>query len=449
MADVQTRPDNDIFASSAGTGELLPFGDLARGWGATLGYSDGIPPMEWFNFIGNRTDKGIHYILQQGVDVWVATETYPVGALVKVNANNMLYRCLVQNINMAPANNPTQWRPVLDLTAASAAAKQVGKASGNVIQVGSFGLGGNAELVTNASSITNDGLYQLTATGVGGPESGTACEILHMQIDANNATQWATPYNKRILYIRNKVNGTWNTWEGQYGPSNRPNASDLNINQDFIPMDGSDSIRGNMGTVGWVHIARTTSDLFRAANTAGVAVHEVSGNVAGGTAVTEYLTSVSVSANSNVITAARWGSVPMTHIQHLLVSGGATQINLAVSRAGGIADRRIAALSVDGANNRVTTLNSFTLCENGTRVYSPNNPQPVDLSSVVNSVRLGAEVTNARNGGESFVLRMPSGHAATGFDIYSKGGREDEFRNVFSRPIQILVNGSWFTVGQV
>lgn len=443
MADVQTRPDNDIFASAASTGELLPFGDLARGWGATLGYSDGVPPMEWFNFIGNRTDKGIHYILQQGVDEWVATETYPVGALVKVNADNMLYRSLVQNINMAPDNNPTQWRPVLDLTAASAAARQIGKGSGNVIQVGAFGLGGNAEAITDANAIVNDGIYQLSSTGTGGPQSGVATEILHINWSATTASQWARVRGKRVISMREK-NGTWGTWSTSYGPDNKPTASELNISQDFIPMDGSDSIRGNLGTIGWLHIARTTSDLIRAANSSGVATIEFSGNIAGGTAVQELLTSVSVAANSNVITAARWGSVPMSHIQHILVSGGATQINMAVCRPGSIADRRTTALQVDGLNSRVTTVNSFTLCENGVRVYSPNNPQPVDLSSVVNGVRLGGQINLDFDGWKGNTDGSYAGHVVTAF----LGWHNSRSHQIRIRPLQILVNNNWYTISQ-
>ena len=444
MADVQTRPDNDIFASSAGTGELLPFGDLARGWGATLGYSEGIPPMEWFNFIGNRTDKGIHYILQQGVDVWVATETYPVGALVKVNADNMLYRCLVQNINLAPGSNPTQWRPVLDLTAASAAARQIGKNSGNVIQVGAFGLGGNAEVTANANTIVNDGIYQLPVTGTGGPVATTNTEILHINWDANTASQWARIRGKRVVYMREKNGGAWGGWSGSYGPDNKPTLQELGVNQDFIPMDGSDSIRGNLGTIGWLHIARTTSDLIRAANSSGVGTVEYSGNIAGGTAVQELLTSVSVSANSNVITAARWGSVPMTHIQHILVSGGATQINMAVCRPGGIADRRTVALQVDGLNSRVTTANSFILCENGVRVYSPNNPQPVDLSSVVNGVRLGGQINLDFDGWKGNTDGSYPGHVVTAF----LGWHNSRSHQIRIRPLQILVNNNWYTISQ-
>lgn len=449
MANVQTRPDNTIFAESALTGEVTEFQNLARGWGSTLTYSAGIPPMEWFNFIGQRSDKGIHYILQQGVDQWNSVETYPIGALVKVVADNCLYKALTQNSNKEPKANGNDWVKVLDITAASAAARQVGRNTGNVVQIGAFGIGSTAEQITNADSPTQSGFYGLPSTGAGNPVSGQASEIIHIQYDANNATQYAKGINKRTIYTRDKVNGTWTAWEGQYGPSNKPTAQELGINQDFIPMDGSESIRGNLGTVGWVHIARTTSDLLRAANSSGVGVAEIVGNVAGGLAVQHRLTSVSVAANSHTAFLGMWGSVAMTSIKNVLQSGGSTRFDFDVCRAGSVADRRVTGAQLDGDNSRFTTTNGFTLQENGVRVYSPNNPQPVDVSWAVRRVRLGSEVRNNRNGGESFVLRMPAGHMATGFDIHSKSGREDEFNAVFSRPIQMNINEVWYTVDQL
>lgn len=449
MADLQTRPDNIVFAQSAQTGEVSDFNDLARGWGSTLTYSAGIPPMEWFNFIGMRSDKGLHYVLQQGIDAWNSVENYPTGGLVKVLADNCVYKALRNNLNKAPNANGSDWVKVLDITAASAAARQVGRQSGNVVAIGAFGIGSVAEQITDANSPTQSGFYGLPATGARNPVSGQASEIIHIQYDANNATQYGKGINKRTIYTRDKVNGTWTAWEGQYGPSNKPTAQELGINQDYVPMDGSESIRGNLGTVGWVHIARTTSDLFRAANSNGVAVAEIVGNVAGGMAVQHRLTSVSIAANSHTAVLGMWGSVAMTSMKQVLQSGGSTRFDFDVCRAGTVADRRITGMQVDGGNSRVTTNNGFTLQENGVRVYSPNNPQPVDVSWAVKRIRLGSEYTNPRNGGESFVLRMPAGHVATGFDIGSKSGREDSFRNVFSRPVQMNINDQWYTVDQL
>ena len=405
MADLQTRPDDIVFAEDALTGEVTDFNNLARGWGSTLTYSAGIPPMEWFNFIGMRSDKGLHYVLQQGVDTWNTLENYPIGAIVKVLADNCLYKSLTVNIGKVPTSNGGDWLKVLDITAASAAARQVGRGSGNLVQIGAFGIGANAEPITDANSPTQSGFYGLPAGGAGNPVSGQASEIIHIQYDANNATQYGKGINRKTLFIRDKVNGTWNTWEGQYGPSNKPTAAELGINQDYVPMDGSESIRGNLGTVGWVHIARNTSDLFRAANSNGVGVAEIVGNVAGGMAVQHRLTSVSIAANSHTALLGFWGSVAMTSMKQVLQSGGSTRFDFDVCRAGTIADRRTTGFQVDGDSGRATTTSGFTLQENGVRVYSPNNPQPVDLSSVVRGVRLGGQIYVGANGeGDTIVL---------------------------------------------
>lgn len=449
MATLQTRPDDLIFASNALTGELTDFPDIARGWGQTLVNSQGIPPMEWFNFVGQRADEGIHYVLQQGIDVWNSAETYSNGSLVKVVADNAVYRALVTNTNVTPSSDTATWSKVLDITSASAAARQIGTGVGNVVAVGAFGVGSTAEQYTDANQIpAKSGFYKIPATGANLPTAGQAADILQLVFDANNIIQYGNAVNNRTIRVRLKINGTWNAWEGIYSPSNKPTAAELGINQNYIPLSGSDQVTGNIGTTGWIHIARQTSDLLKVTNSAGVAVSETVGNVAGGQSVQQRMTSVSVSAGTNMQLMGFWGTVCMADLTFQLQSGGSTRAILDVTRAGGVSDRRVQAFQVDGNTSRVESLNGFTLWEAGQRVYSPNNPQPVDLSVVVNSVRLGSEVTNARNGGESFVLRMPSGHVATGFDIHSGGGREDEFRNVFSRPIQYLLNNNWYTVGQ-
>ena len=444
MADVQNRPDDIIFAKDALTGEVTDFNGLARGWGATLTYSAGIPPMEWFNFIGQRADKGMHYVLQQGVDAWNSIETYPVGALVKVNADNCLYRSLRQSIGKAPISNGNDWVKVLDLTAASAAARQVGRAAGNVIQIGAFGLGGNAERLTNADAATGSGMYSLDASGANGPISGMAAEIMHINYDANNAGQYARGINRRTVYTRDKVNGVWTAWEGQYGPSNKPTAVELGINQDFIPMDGSEVVRGNIGTVGWVHVARTTSDLFRAANSAGIGVAEVSGNVSGGESVQYRLTAVSVAANTNTAILGFWGSVAMTSIRQVLQSGGSTRFDFEVCRPGSVGDRRLAALQVDGGASRVTTTNGFLLQENGVRVYSPNNPQPIDTSWAVRSVRLGG----LGQTGNPNTIDVPAGCVTTGLAGWKVSGPNFQLYGLRYRPLQFLIGETWYTVSQ-
>lgn len=66
------------------------------------------------------------------------------------------------------------------------------------------------------------------------------------------------------------------------------------------------------------------------------------------------------------------------------------------------------------------------------------------------SLRLGPEVSIERGslGHETFVYRAPGANVVTGFYIWSKSGNNDEFRWMYSRPIQVFQNGSWQNIGQ-
>lgn len=69
----------------------------------------------------------------------------------------------------------------------------------------------------------------------------------------------------------------------------------------------------------------------------------------------------------------------------------------------------------------------------------------------VQDMRLGSEISTNRYslGNESFVYRAPGGCVVTGFNIWSKSGNNDEFRDMYSRPIQKYINGGWYTIGQL
>lgn len=104
---VYTRPDEVIFASGAKQGEIVTFPDLIRGWGVTIDTTNGIPPMEFFNFTGNRLDKAINYLLQTGVPEHSATTEYPKGAIVQ--SAGQLYIALQQNTAKEPQWDTTSW----------------------------------------------------------------------------------------------------------------------------------------------------------------------------------------------------------------------------------------------------------------------------------------------------------------------------------------------------
>lgn len=104
---IYTRPDEVIFASGAKQGEIVTFPDLVRGWGVTLDTTNGIPPMEFFNFTGNRLDKAINYLLQTGVPEHSAITEYPKGAIVQ--SAGQLYIALQQNTAKEPQWDTANW----------------------------------------------------------------------------------------------------------------------------------------------------------------------------------------------------------------------------------------------------------------------------------------------------------------------------------------------------
>ncbi|ELZ5051219.1 hypothetical protein UYK15_003152 [Enterobacter asburiae] len=84
----------------------------------------------------------------------------------------------------------------------------------------------------------------------------------------------------------------------------------------------------------------------------------------------------------------------------------------------------------------------------GVRVYSPNNqpPQP-DLSSYATSNWVMSNfVMNVRLGSESAAStgQHPSGYVLSAFDSVSGG-----VTGLYKRPLQVLINNAWLTVGSV
>ena len=97
-----------------------------------------------------------------------------------------------------------------------------------------------------------------------------------------------------------------------------------------------------------------------------------------------------------------------------------------------------------GGRNIVRSINGSTADANGNLTLSITG-------GVVTNVRRGAEIAVNRGslGKESFVYRCGEGQYVTGFNIWSKSGNNDEFRDMYSRPVQILIDGVWRTISDV
>ncbi|KAA6208774.1 hypothetical protein F1968_07625, partial [Avibacterium paragallinarum] len=106
---IANKPDEQIFASQAKRNEIDNFPDMLRGWGITFEQTEGIPPMEWFNFLFKRIDENLLYHLQRGLPEWSATLDYPKGAYVQHQGKT--YRALMQNKNSPPNTADTdKWK---------------------------------------------------------------------------------------------------------------------------------------------------------------------------------------------------------------------------------------------------------------------------------------------------------------------------------------------------
>ncbi|WP_179109954.1 phage tail protein, partial [Rodentibacter ratti] len=101
------KPDENIFASSAKQGEVDNFPDLLRGWGITFDQTQGIPPMEWFNFLFKRLDEKHAYLMQRGLPEWSATQDYTKGSCVQFDS--LSYRALKANKNKQPNEANSQY----------------------------------------------------------------------------------------------------------------------------------------------------------------------------------------------------------------------------------------------------------------------------------------------------------------------------------------------------
>lgn len=101
------KPDESIFASSAKQGEVDNFPDLLRGWGITFDQTQGIPPMEWFNFLFKRLDEKHTYLMQRGLPEWSATQDYTKGSCVQFDG--VSYRALKNSKNNIPNESDSQY----------------------------------------------------------------------------------------------------------------------------------------------------------------------------------------------------------------------------------------------------------------------------------------------------------------------------------------------------
>lgn len=105
--EIVEKPDFQVFASEAKSGEVLSFPDVPRGWGISLDQTQGKPPLEWMNGAFKRVDLNNLYLLQQGLPAWNSAIKYPVNSIIK--HLDKVYLCVKENINSSPTGNSSDW----------------------------------------------------------------------------------------------------------------------------------------------------------------------------------------------------------------------------------------------------------------------------------------------------------------------------------------------------
>lgn len=126
-------------------------------------------------------------------------------------------------------------------------------------------------------------------------------------------------------------------------------------------------------------------------------------------------------------------------------SAGGTEMTL--TNTGGLTVNSLVVSSqsaVVGGRNVVRSINGSTADGNGNVTLSITG-------GVVTNSRRGAEIATEREplGHESFTYRTAEGCFVTGFQIHSSSSAQDEFVWMYSRPVQILIDGTWRTIADV
>ena len=223
------KPDESIFASSAKQGEVDNFPDLLRGWGITFDQTQGIPPMEWFNFLFKRLDEKHTYLMQRGLPEWSATQDYTKGSCVQFDG--VSYRALKDSKNNSPNESDSQYwvrwgfalseiaqatlqQPgIVQLSSSTSSESESEAATSKAVKIAhelaeskqspaatlaGYGIG-NFKIepfVGNVNTLQTDGIYAITQASRSQnlPVAGNGC---HIQVIAGGDGRWC----RQIAYI--------------------------------------------------------------------------------------------------------------------------------------------------------------------------------------------------------------------------------------------------------
>ena len=103
--------------ASAGNVAIPSTEKTAQGW------IEEIPPSELANFIENRQDEAIAYLMQQGIPEWLNNLEYQTSS--RIQFDGIVYKALSVNINQQPNVSPAIWQPAFDEFGAAQAVQDI------------------------------------------------------------------------------------------------------------------------------------------------------------------------------------------------------------------------------------------------------------------------------------------------------------------------------------
>ncbi|AKJ42818.1 hypothetical protein [Pragia fontium] len=220
---IYQRPDEKILAESSKQGEVKDFPDISRGWGVAFDKTGGIPPMEWFNALGKRTDEAFRYLLQRGIAEWSKTEDYPTGALVSHNQGVWLAE---KNSKGVEPKTNTLWKETaltIEQVRKLIPVNSVNGKTGNVVlnagdvgalKQGDFGLG-SAKINIGEGSIDDTtrgtGFYLASPRSVG-ERPYNYSYFIHIKDTDVAAAQLGIRLDSNNMSLRIARNGVWTEW---------------------------------------------------------------------------------------------------------------------------------------------------------------------------------------------------------------------------------------------
>lgn len=93
--------------AEGGSIAVVPSEKISQGWVVE------IPPCEQMNFVQNRQDAGIAYMLQQGIPEWGSSTEYQAGTSY-VQSGSVVYKAIATGTNKPPTTFPEFWEQAFD-----------------------------------------------------------------------------------------------------------------------------------------------------------------------------------------------------------------------------------------------------------------------------------------------------------------------------------------------